>query len=95
VTPTSFDPGLRWSLHDSVAVRPEPFGALLYHFGTRRLTFVKDPTLLAVVRGLSEHRSALEACHAASVSAADEATYTAALARLAQTHMLVTAEAGS
>ena len=25
-----------------VAVRPEPFGALLYHFGTRRLSFLKD-----------------------------------------------------
>ena len=23
-----------WRLHPQVAVRPEPFGALLYHFGT-------------------------------------------------------------
>ena len=28
---------------------PERFGALLYHFGTRRLSFLKSPTLLAVV----------------------------------------------
>ncbi|MEU9347776.1 mycofactocin biosynthesis chaperone MftB, partial [Streptomyces sp. NPDC048278] len=24
-----------WDLHPQVSVRPEPFGALLYHFGTR------------------------------------------------------------
>jgi putative mycofactocin binding protein MftB len=38
-----------WRLHPQVAVRPEPFGALLYHFGTRRLSFLKDRTLLDVV----------------------------------------------
>ena len=32
-----FDPSLCWRLHPQVAVRPEPFGALLYHFGTRKL----------------------------------------------------------
>ena len=30
----------------------EPFGALAYHFGTRRLSFLKSRTLLAVVEGL-------------------------------------------
>jgi len=33
-----------------VSVRPEPFGALLYHFGTRQLSFLKDTTLLAVLQ---------------------------------------------
>ena len=32
-----------WRLDDRVAVRPEPFGALLYHFGTRRLSRARHP----------------------------------------------------
>ena len=49
-----FDLERRYALHPQVAVRPEPFGALLYHFGTRRLSFLKDPRLLAVVKGQAE-----------------------------------------
>jgi len=30
--------GEAWRLDGSVALRPEPFGALAYHFGTRRLS---------------------------------------------------------
>jgi putative mycofactocin binding protein MftB len=29
-----------WALAPQVSVRPEQFGALLYHFGTRRLSFL-------------------------------------------------------
>jgi putative mycofactocin binding protein MftB len=45
-----------------VALRPEPFGALAYHFGTRRLSFLKTRTLLAVVQALADHLTAREAC---------------------------------
>ncbi|AEK45782.1 mycofactocin biosynthesis chaperone MftB [Amycolatopsis mediterranei] len=31
-----------------MAIRPERFGALLYHFGTRRLSFFKSPAPLTV-----------------------------------------------
>ncbi len=31
-------------LHPQVALRPEPFGALAYHYGNRRLIFLKHPT---------------------------------------------------
>jgi mycofactocin biosynthesis protein MftB len=85
----TFDPALPWELHPSVSVRPEPFGALLYHFGTRRLTFLKDRLLLDVVGALGEQPSALAACRAAGVPAADVPRYTTALARLAGTDMLV------
>ena len=44
-----------WALSPSVALRPEPFGALAYHFGNRKLTFLKRPELLTVVRALGEH----------------------------------------
>ena len=48
-TAAAFDPDRGWRLHPQVAVRPEPFGALLYHFGTRKLSFLKNRTILAVV----------------------------------------------
>ena len=62
-----FDLDRPWCLDDRVAVRPEPFGALLYHFGTRRLSFLKNTTVLAVLRGLAEHPTARSACAAAGV----------------------------
>ena len=43
-----------WALHPQVSLRPEAFGALAYHFGTRRLSFLKSPTLLAVVESLAD-----------------------------------------
>ncbi len=36
-------------LHPQVALRPEPFGALAYHYGNRRLIFLKHPDVVAVV----------------------------------------------
>ena len=56
LAPRVFDPTRGWRLHPQVAVRPEPFGALLYHFGTRKLSFLKDRTILAIVQSLDEHR---------------------------------------
>jgi putative mycofactocin binding protein MftB len=56
-----FDLDAQWRLNPQVALRPEPFGALLYHFGTRKLSFLKSRTMVAVVRALPEHPSAREA----------------------------------
>jgi putative mycofactocin binding protein MftB len=75
-------------LAPQVSVRPEPFGALLYHFGTRRLSFLKDRRLLAVVQGLGEAATARQACIAAGVEAPELRTFERALARLAETDML-------
>jgi putative mycofactocin binding protein MftB len=52
-------------LHPQVALRPEPFGALAYHYGNRRLVFLKHPDVVRVAEHLAEHPSlaaALEAC---------------------------------
>lgn len=87
--PPAFDPDGAWALHPSVAVRPEPFGALLYHYGTRRLSFLKDPRLVAVLRGLDDHASARQACAAAGVGPLEQRRFDAALAQLARTDMLV------
>ena len=77
-----------WELAPQVSVRPEPFGALLYHFGTLRLSFLKDRKLLAVVQGLAEASTARHACDAAGVDGAAMTAYERALARLAATDMV-------
>jgi mycofactocin biosynthesis protein MftB len=77
-----------WALNQQVALRPEPFGALAYHFGTRRLSFLKSPKLLAVVRGLAEQPTGTDACLAAGVSESELPAYASALETLAQTDMI-------
>ena len=78
-----FDPGLPFRCSPSVAVRPEPFGALLYHFGTRRLSFLKTPQLVAVVQGLEQHPDVHAAVEAAGVDESQRPAYLRALAGLA------------
>jgi putative mycofactocin binding protein MftB len=86
---SAFDPALCWRLHHQVAVRPEPFGALLYHFGTRKLSFLKDTKIVEVVRSLSQHPDATSACRAAGIDDAHQAPYLHALGVLVQSNMLV------
>ncbi len=71
-----------------VAIRPESFGALLYHFGTRRLSFLKDPLLLATVRALADAPTARAACENAGVTEAQLPSYAKALQTLVTTDML-------
>lgn len=77
----------RWGLHPQAALRPEPFGALLYHFGTRKLSFLKSRAMVEIVRSLPDHPSARAALRAAAVDNMD--AYTAALGKLADSQMLV------
>ena len=77
-----------WELNEQVELRPEPFGALAYHFGTRRLSFLKSRKLLAVVRGLAAEPSGRDACTAAGVSEGELPAYARALDTLAQTGMI-------
>jgi putative mycofactocin binding protein MftB len=87
-----FDPDRAWQLHPQVAVRPEPFGALLYHFGTRKLSFLKNRTILTVVRSLAEHPDVRSACRAAGVEDSGQGPYLHALGVLADSKMLVLQE---
>jgi putative mycofactocin binding protein MftB len=84
----TFDLERAWALNPQVALRPEPFGALAYHFGTRRLSFLKSRTLLAVVEGLGSAPSARAACEAAGVPRDELPRYEQALATLAETGMI-------
>ena len=76
-----------------VAVRPEPFGALVYHFGTRRLTFLKSRLLRDVLGALANHETARDACRAAGVTEDDMPRYEKALDALAETGMITSRDA--
>lgn len=86
-----FDPDRAWHLHPQVSVRPEKFGALLYHYGTRRLSFLKNHTMVALVRSLADHPDARSACRAAGVPEAQESAYLKALGVLVDSNILVAA----
>ena len=83
-----FDLDSAWDLHPRVEIRPERFGALLYSFDTRRLSFLRSRELLAVVQHLAAAPTARDACAAAGVAEDQLPTYRAALARLAETDMI-------
>ena len=92
-TEPQFDLDAAWRLAPQVQVRPERFGALLYHFGTRQLSFLKSPALLTVVRGLATQPSARAACRAAAVPDAQLPSYRRALGTLAVAQMICRREA--
>ncbi len=90
--PSPFDPGRGWRLHPQVAVRPEPFGALLYHFGTRKLSFLKNRTVLQLVESLGAHPDVCSACRAAGIDEDFQQPYLHALSVLVASKMLVPQE---
>ena len=59
--------GVALDLHPQVALRPEPFGALAYHYGNRRLVFLKHPDMVTVARALADHATLAEALAACGV----------------------------
>lgn len=77
-----------WILSPSVALRPEPFGALAYHFGNRKLTFLKRPELVTVVQELGRQPDVRSALAAAGVPDSQHVAYAAALAGLAAADMI-------
>jgi putative mycofactocin binding protein MftB len=84
----AFDAARPWQRARSVALRPEPFGALVYHFGNRKLSFLKSKTLVTVVEALEEHPSAESTLTACGVPDAQRAAYLKALADLARSQMI-------
>jgi putative mycofactocin binding protein MftB len=72
-----------WRLAGSVELRPEPFGALAYDFHTRKLSFLKTPTLVDVVRRLGESSTVGDALVGAGVTDGERAAYLRALGTLA------------
>lgn len=78
-----FDSTRHYRLHPKVAVRPEPFGALVYHYGNRRLSFLRSPDLVALVHDLANHRSVDDALASSDIAARRHPAFRKALASLA------------
>jgi len=57
LTAAALDPAGAYALHPDVSLRPEPFGALAYHYGNRRLVFLRSPELVRLVEQLGDHPS--------------------------------------
>jgi len=83
-----FRPDGAYRLSSSAALRPEEFGALAYHYGNRRLTFLKSRQLVAVVRALDAHATAQEAMDSVGVDSAHRPDVERALAGLLELEVL-------
>ncbi|MHB8457474.1 MAG: mycofactocin biosynthesis chaperone MftB [Acidimicrobiales bacterium] len=69
-------------MHPDVALRPEPFGALAYHYGNRRLNFLRSPELVELVESLDRYPSAASALDAAGIEEDRRGAFGRALAAL-------------
>jgi putative mycofactocin binding protein MftB len=76
-----------WQLNPQVALRDESFGALAYHYGNRRLVFLKSRLLVELVSSLHDYPSAAEAIDAV-VPEGQRDSYRRALARLAVSEVI-------
>ena len=86
---TAIDIAAAYRLHPNVAVRPEPFGALVYHYGNRKLVFLKSPRMVAVVKSLDDAPSVRSALETNGVAVKNTDRYLQALSRLLASDMLI------
>ena len=86
-----FDIDRPYRLHDRVALRPEPFGALAYHYCNRRLNFVRAHDLVTLIESLEFHETVRSAFTAAEIDARRWSAFERALASLAASDFLVPA----
>jgi mycofactocin biosynthesis protein MftB len=77
-----FEVDRAWRVHPQVALRDEAFGALAYHYGNRRLVFLKSRPLVELVSSLDRFENATQAIEA-TVQPDERERYRLALARLA------------
>ncbi len=75
-------------LHPQVALRPEPFGALAYHYGNRRLLFLRHRDLVAVVECLVDHPTLVSAFDACAIAEARRPGFEAAIASMIESEIL-------
>lgn len=78
----------RLTLDPQVALRPEPFGALAYHYDTRRLIFLKHPDVVRVVRALGDHDTVAETLTACEIAPARWPSFERALGSLVEAGLL-------
>lgn len=78
----------RLTLHPQVALRPEPFGALAYHYGNRKLIFLKHPDVVRVVKSLDGTATVAEALTACDIDESRWPSFVQALTNLQTSEML-------
>jgi mycofactocin biosynthesis protein MftB len=76
------------ALDPQVALRPEPFGALAYHYGNRRLIFLKHPDVVRVVNALGDHDSVAATLRACGIAESRWPSFVSALESLERSHLL-------
>lgn len=76
------------TLHPQVALRPEPFGALAYHYGNRKLIFLKHPDVVRVVESLDGTATVAEILAACHIDEARWPSFEQALTNLQTSEML-------
>ncbi len=75
-------------LHAQVALRPEPFGALAYHYGNRKLIFLKHPDVVRVVRALDGRTTLADTLRACGIAERRWPSFEAAINALTESEML-------
>jgi putative mycofactocin binding protein MftB len=83
----TFDSGVAYEKHPQVAIRREGFGGLAYHYGNRRLVFLRSAPLVDLVEGLADFPDAARAL-AAHVPAGSRDSYQEALSGLLSSEVI-------
>ncbi len=78
----ALDPTRPYALNTQVSLRPEPFGALAYHYGNRRLTFLKSKEMVDLVSQLDRHSSVNAALDAIGIPSQRRDAYVRSLVAL-------------
>jgi putative mycofactocin binding protein MftB len=82
------DLGQPYGLDPRVSLRPEEFGALVYHFGNRKLSFLKSPDMLRVLEQLDAEPTLEGALEAAGIERRRWPTFLKALESLEASEMV-------
>ena len=77
-----------FELDPRVSLRAEPFGALAYHFGNRKLVFLRHPDVVAVVRELTKHQTLADTLTAIGIDRDRWQSFVAAIDSLHSSDMI-------
>jgi putative mycofactocin binding protein MftB len=75
-------------LDPQVALRPEPFGALAYHYRTRRLVFLKHGDVVTVANALAAHANLADTLQACGIERTRWPAFDRAFASLSQSEIV-------
>jgi mycofactocin biosynthesis protein MftB len=77
-----------YEVASQVAIRPEPFGALAYHYGNRRLVFLRRPEVVRLLQTLGDHATLADALHATGIDDRRWPSFIKALASLEESEII-------